>query len=322
METWKVACLDVWDTKVRRIVQEVAPVDLELRFAASYDPAAQYALALDADVILTGWAPVTARMIEDAPRLRFVQKWGVGYDKIDLAAAKRRGIPVAICAGSNAGPVAEHAIALMLSVYRQIPYVDHALRQGRWLKQEMRSVCRQIKGKTVGLLGLGNIGRLVARKLGGFDVRIIYFDVHRADAATEQALSLTYVALAQLLAQADILSIHVPLLEATRGLINAAAIAQMKDGAVIINTSRGGIVDEAALYQALQSGKLFGAGIDTHAVEPPPTDNPLFRLHQVVVTPHTGSVAVDNVADVTLHALNNIQRVLRGQPLPPADQVA
>lgn len=322
MEKWKVSCLEAWDDDVRDIVLHVAPPEFEVTFANSYEPAEQYALGIQGDFILTGWATVPAKMIEDAPRLRMIHKWGAGYEKIDLAAARKRGIPVLIAAGANASPVAEHAIALMLAVYRRIPYVDKTLRNGQWVKQDMRSVCRQIKGKTVGLLGLGNIGRQVARKTSGMEVKVIYYDVRRADAASEAALGLEYVSLDALLARADILSIHVPLLDSTRNLVNAAAMAKMKDGAVIINTSRGGVVDEQALYDALVSGKLFGAGLDTHTKEPPDPGNPLFRLDQVVVTPHTGGVVVDNVADVTIHVFENYQRMLRGEPLPAEDRVA
>jgi phosphoglycerate dehydrogenase-like enzyme len=322
MKKWKVSCLEPWDDEVKRIVMQVAQPNLEIRFAPSYDPDVQYALAVDGDFIVAGFAPVSARMIDDAPRLQMIHKWGAGYDKIDLAAAKRRGIPVAIAGGMNAGPVAEHAVALMLAVYRRIPFVDRELRGGKWLKQEMRSVCRQLTGKTIGLLGLGHIGREVVRKLSGFDVDILYFDVSRLDEAAEQALPIRYVPFDRLLAESDILSIHVPLLESTRGMVSQTAIAKMKDGAVIINTARGGIVDEAALCRALKSGKLFGAGMDTHAIEPAAADNPLFALEQVVVTPHTGGVVVDNVANVTIRVFENMQRFLRGEPLTEGDRVA
>ncbi len=322
MEKWKVSCLEAWDDGVKKIVLSVAPPEFEVSFVSSYDPDEAYKLGIQGDFIVAGWAPVPARIIEDAPRLRMVHKWGAGYEKIDVAAAKRRGIPVLIAAGANASPVAEHAIALMLAVYRHIPYVDRTLREGHWLKQEMRSVARQLKDKTVGLLGLGNIGRQVVHKIAGFGVKVIYFDVRRLDEAAEKALDIAYAPLDELLAQADILSIHVPLLESTRNLVNADAIAKMKDGAVIINTSRGGVVDEKALYDALVSGKLYGAGLDTHAKEPPDPDNPLFTLNQVVVTPHSGAVVVDNVADVTIHVFENFQRLLRGKPLPAEDRVA
>jgi D-3-phosphoglycerate dehydrogenase len=321
MELWKVSCLDPWEGEIKRIVLAVAPPNLEVRFAASYDPDVQYALAVEGDFIVTNFAPVSAAMIENASRLRMIHKWGVGYEKIDVAAAKRRGVPVAIAGGVNAASVAEHAVALMLAVNRRIPFLDGKLREGVWLKQEMRTVCRQLKGKTIGLLGMGNIGREVVRKLSGFDVEVLYHKVKRLDEAAEKTLPARYVSFDELLSRSDILSVHVPLLESTRGLVGREAIAKMKDGAVIINTARGGVVDETALYEALSSGKLSGAGLDTYAVEPPASGNPLFGLEQVVLTPHTGGVVTENVADVTRRVFDNLQRNLRGEPLRPGDQV-
>ena len=316
-----VACMDVWTPAVRAEVQRNAPAELELRFAASYEAVDQMALVADAEFLLPGFAPVTAVLLQHAPRLRMVQKWGIGYDSIDLAALRRLGIPLAIAAGSNAAPVAELAIALMLAVYRRLPYVNSALRQGRWPTPELRETCFQISGKTVGLVGFGNIGRMLARRLAGFDAELIYFDAQRADAQTEQALKARYAPLAEVLACSDILSLHAPLNAETRHLINAQTLAAMKDGAVLINTARGGLVDEAALYQALRSGKLRGAGLDAFDPEPPSRDNPLLTLEQVVVTPHAGGGVFDNVGHVARHTLGNIMQFLRGEPLPAADVI-
>ncbi len=250
-----------------------------------------------------------------------IEKWGIGVDRLDVQAARRMKIPVAITAGSNAGPVAELAVALMLGVYRRLAQVDSALRRGQWLKAEMREVCFQLSGKTVGLLGFGNIGRMVARRLRGFDLRVLYFDARRADAATEAALGATPATLEELLAESDIVSLHAPFLPATAKIINAAAIAQMKTGAVLINTARGELVDEKALYDALVSGKLRGAGIDAFDPEPPAPDNPLLKLDQVLATPHSGGAVFDNVENVAEHAIGNILKFLCGKPLSPADVV-
>ena len=301
--------------------RSVAPAELDLRFAASYDESEQLALVEQAEFLLPGWAAVTAPMLAHAKKLRMIQKWGIGVDRIDVDAVRRLNIPLAITAGSNAGPVAELAITLMLGVYRRLPQVDKALRHGRWLKAEMRGVCYQIAGKTVGLIGFGNIGRMVARRLRGFDARVLYFDTQRADRETEAALNASYAPLQTLLAQSDIVSLHTPLAPGTTRMINAASIAAMKDGAVLINTARGELVDEKALHDALVSGKLRGAGLDAFDPEPPASDNPLFTLDQVVVTPHTGGAVFDNVENVARHALGNILRFLRGDPLAPADVI-
>ena len=260
-------------------------------------------------------------MLERAKRLRMIQKWGIGVDRIDVDAARRRGIALAITAGSNAAPVAELTLALMLAVYRRIAYVDRAMRQGLWPKAEMRETCFQIAGKTVGLVGFGNIGRMVARRLSGFDAKVIYADARAADRETEVALGVSRVALPELLACSDIVSLHAPFTPQTARMIDAASIATMKQGAVLINTARGELVDERALYEALVAGKLRGAGLDAFDPEPPKPDNPLLRLDQVVVTPHAGGGVFDNVENVARHALGNIVRFLRGEPIAAADVI-
>jgi D-3-phosphoglycerate dehydrogenase len=319
--TCRVACLDVWAPAVCDVVRRTAPAELELRFAQSYDDAEQLALVEHADVLLPGWAAVTEPMLRHAKQLRMIQKWGIGVDRIDVDAARALGIPLAITAGSNAGPVAELAIGLMLAVYRRIPYVDRAMRDGRWPKAEMRETCFQLTGKTIGLVGFGNIGRMLARRLRGFDAHVIYHDARRADAETERALDVTQVPLAQLLADSDIVSLHAPFTPDTARMIDAAALARMKAGAVLINTARGELVDEAALHAALMSGKLRGAGLDAFDPEPPAPDNPLLALDNVVVTPHAGGGVFDNVENVARHALGNVVRFLRGEPLAAADVV-
>ena len=316
-----VACLDVWAPAVRAVVRQVAPPELDLHFATSYDDAEQFGLMERAEIVLAGWAQVTEPMLARAPRLRMIEKWGIGVDRIDVEAVRRRNIPLVITAGSNAGPVAELAIALMLGVYRRLAQVDSALRRGQWLKAEMRGLCYQLTGKTVGLLGFGNIGRTVARRLRGFEVRVIYFDSSRASADVETALGAQWVPLAELLAESDILSLHAPFVPETAKIINAEAIAAMKTGAVLINTARGELVDEAALYDALVAGKLRGAGIDAFETEPPPPDHPLLALDQVLATPHVGGAVFDNVDNVARHAIGNILKFLRGEALAPADVI-
>jgi D-3-phosphoglycerate dehydrogenase len=318
----RIAFLDTWSPAVRDEVRRVAPPAFDLVFAESYDAAHQHTLVADADGVVPGFAKVDAALVQAAPRLRMVQKWGIGIDAIDLDVLRRRGIALAIAAGSNAKPVAELTVALMLAVYRRIPYCDQAMRQGRWPTPEMRQTCFQIGGKTVGLIGFGAIGRMVAQRLAGFDAHIVYFDPQRVDAATQDRLRATPLALDDLLATSDIVSLHLPLAPATSHLIDAGTITRMKDGAVLINTARGGLIDEAALADALRSGKLRGAGLDAFAHEPPPLDHPLLAPDlNVVVTPHVGGGVFDNVAPVAQHVFGNLQRFLRGEALPDADVV-
>ncbi|WP_316980337.1 2-hydroxyacid dehydrogenase [Shumkonia mesophila] len=321
MQTWKVNCLDVFVPAVRSEIEAVAPDGFHFRFAESYDRAEQMELAADADFLLVGTAPVDAEMIANAPKVKLIQKWGIGVDKIDLVAAKKAGIPVGITFGANAGPVAEQAILLMLAIYRRLPLVDRKMREGIWMKPELRSSCFQINGKTVGLIGFGNIGRMVAHRLRGFEAEILYYDPRRAHPVSERALGATYVSRDELLARSDIVSLHTPLTNETSNMINAETIAKMKDGAILVNTARGELVDEKALFDALSSGKLRGAGLDVLHDEPPSPDNPLLTLDQVTLTPHGGGGVFDNVENVARRALANMQLVLRDEPLAPDDAI-
>ena len=274
----------------------------------------------DAEFILTAVA-VDAEMIKSAPKLKLLHKWGIGVDKFDLDAARAARIPVAITAGANAGAVSEHTVMLMLATYRRLALADRKLRDGIWIRPQIRGQAYQLSGKTVGLLGFGNVGRMVAHRLAGFNVTILYHDIRRADMATEKSLHVTPVPLDELLERSDVLSLHVPLTRVTRGIINADAIARMKIGAILINAARGEVLDEPALYDALVSGKLHGAGLDVFAKEPADPANPLLKLDQVVVTPHTAGSAIDLVADIARHAFTNMQSVLNGEPLSPNDVI-
>lgn len=313
--------MDVWAPAVRDVVISAAPPEFELRFASSYDWADQVAVAAQADILLPGFAAVTANLLAHAPRVRLIQKWGVGIDAIDLDAVRRAGITLSITNGANAGPVAELAVALMLAVYRRIPYVNRTMREGSWPTPEMRETCYQINGKTVGLVGFGSIGRMLARRLRGFDAHVVYFDPHRAETLVEQELQARYAPLDEVMRTSDILSLHAPLLPQTAHMINAVSIRSMKNGAVLINTARGGLVDEQALFDALLNGKLRGAGLDAFDPEPPRAENPLLRLDQVVVTPHAGGGVFDNIGNVARHAFANMLNFVRGEPIRAADLV-
>jgi phosphoglycerate dehydrogenase-like enzyme len=319
--SFRVACLDVWSEAVRAQVLGVAPPGFELVFASSYEPQHQCDLASGADFVVPGFAAVDRTLVDAAPRLRMVQKWGIGIDAIDQQALRERGIALAIASGCNAAPVAELAVAMMLAVLRRLPYAQRTLRAGEWVTPHMRETCLQIAGKTVGLVGFGHIGRMLARRLAGFDAHILYFDPQRSDAATEASLNARYLPLEELLPASDILSLHLPLNAGTARMVDAAFIGRMRDGAVLINTARGGLIDESALLQALHSGKLRGAGLDAFEQEPPPAGHPLLCLDQVVATPHMGGGVFDNVAPVARHVFGNILRFARGEALPPGDLV-
>ncbi|HKD76067.1 MAG TPA: NAD(P)-dependent oxidoreductase, partial [Ktedonobacterales bacterium] len=241
------------DTRVRDEIRSELPAGFSIEFAETTERREHLAMIADAEFILTTIV-VDAEMIRAALKLRLLHKWGIGVDKFDLDAARAAGVPVAITFGANAGAVSEHVLMLMLATYRRLRLADSKLREGVWLRPQLRAQCYQLSGKTVGLLGFGNVARMVAHRLAGFEVEIIYSDIRRADMATEKATRARRVSFDELLGRSDVLSIHVPLTPATKGLVGAGTIARMKAGAIIINAARGGLVDEAALYDALVGG--------------------------------------------------------------------
>lgn len=266
-----------------------------------------------ADFLLLFPDRLPARVLEGADRLRLVQLLSAGYDRVDLAALQARGIPLANNGGANAVEVAEHTLLLVLALYRRLCRMDRDTREGRWRALPPALTTHTLAGKTVGIVGLGNIGRRVARLFRALEARLLYYDVRRPEPRVEAELGVAYRPLPDLLAEADVVTLHVPLTPETRGLIGEAELARMRPSAVLINTSRGPVVDEAALVRALQEGRLAGAGLDVFAQEPPPPDHPLLRLENVVLTPHIGGVTRDTWPRRARFAWENLRRVWEGQ---------
>ena len=315
-----VLCADMLPSAMRDLVLGQKPEEVDLVFVETSEAAEMIEKASDADYILCSWAPITGRMIEAAPKLKLIQKYGIGVDKIDLKTAARRGVPVCISAGVNAVAVAETAITLMLAIYKRLCVAHNSLRDGQWLKWELRTGCYELWQKTVGLIGGGTIGQAVAKRLThGFECKVLYFDVFRLPQEMETAMGMTFTSMEDLLRQSDIVSLHLPLMPETRGLMGAKAFAIMKPTAVLINTARGGVVDEPALIEALQKKTIASAGLDVFAKEPPDRDNPLLLMDNVVVMPHNGGGTVDTMKRIVGHSFANIMRAERGEPLPPAD---
>jgi phosphoglycerate dehydrogenase-like enzyme len=315
----RVACVGyVFIPEARPIIKAAAPEGFELFFAEKWGPEAEEWLET-ADFLLV--VSADGAVIGRAPKLRMVQKWGIGVDKIDLAAAERNGIYVAITAGANAATVAEQTVLLILAVLRRLPLADRAMHEGRWITAEIRPQARKLLNKTVGIVGLGNVGRGVARRLQGFGTRILYHDILGPFKDVEKELSVTPVAMDQLLAESDIVTLHVPGGSTNRHLIDKAAIAKMKRGAVLINTARGDLVDEAALVDALTSGQLSGAGLDTFDPEPLPAGSRLVEFSNVVMTPHAAGSVMDNIEPMASHAFRNMLLLLQGKEIPAADLV-
>jgi D-3-phosphoglycerate dehydrogenase len=251
-------------------------------------------------LIVRSGTRVTADLLDDPGRLRAIVRAGVGVDNIDVAAATRKGIVVMNTPGGNSVSTAEHTIALLLALCRHVPAADLSIRQGKW--ERNRFVGCQLAGKTLGVIGLGRVGREVARRAAGLDLKVIGFDPFLAPDRAAQLGIEAVGDLDQLLPRCDILTVHTPLTAETRDLINAARIARMKPGARVINCARGGIINETALAEALQSGHLAGAALDVFTQEPPPPDHPLLKSPSVVVTPHLGASTVEAQLSVAREA--------------------
>lgn len=261
------------------------------------------------DGFIAGLDSIDRAALQAADRLKVIARYGVGADNIDMAAVREKGILVTNTPGANSGSVAELTVGLLLSLARRIPEATSAARRGEW----PRMIGLTLEGKTVGLLGLGAIGKQVARRLSGFDCRVLAYDPV-ADVEFAATHAITLLPLEEVLSQADFLSLHMPLLPETRGLVDAGFIEQMKPGAYLINTARGELVDEAALYEAIQNKRLRGAALDVFSPEPPSPDNPLLSLREVIVTPHCGSHTDGATDAMGWMALRECLAVLRGEP--------
>ncbi|MAO56507.1 MAG: hydroxyacid dehydrogenase [Rhodospirillaceae bacterium] len=265
--------------------------------------------------IVSRMGRIDAGIMDAAPQLRVISKHGVGVDNIDLAAAGERGIPVLVATGANAVSVAEHTIALLLATVKRILPLDASLRDGRWEKPNFLG--RELAGATLALLGMGAIAQATARIAKGLGLNLIGYDPFAKDEAFSGLGVRKCTVLDDLLAEADVLSLHCPLNDQTREIVNAQAIRKMPVGSYVINTARGGLIDEAALLQAVQSGHLAGAGLDTFAFEPPGDDHPFWAEPRIVVTPHIGGVTREAGARVGVDAVRGIIQILDGTPVPP-----
>jgi D-3-phosphoglycerate dehydrogenase len=260
------------------------------------------------DGYIAGLDQIDSAALAGADKLKVIARYGVGIDSVDLAAARGKGIIVTNTPGANSVSVAELALALMLALARQIPAADQAVHRGEFPRYAGVS----LEGKTVGILGLGAIGKQLARRLAGFDCKILAFDPY-ADAGFAARNNVALMPMDELLAQADFVSLHMPLLPETRGLVNTAFLAKMKKGSYLVNTSRGEAVDEAALHEALTTGHLRGAALDAFSVEPPDPANPLLALPQVIATPHLGAQTDGATSNMGWLAFNDCLAVLRGE---------
>ncbi|APX24897.1 MAG: hydroxyacid dehydrogenase [Rhodobacteraceae bacterium] len=266
--------------------------------------------------IVSRMGRIDAEVMDAAPQLRVISKHGVGVDNIDLAAAASRGIPVLVATGANAVSVAEHAIALLLAAVKRVLPLDEGLRAGRWEKPGFAG--RELAGATMGLMGMGAIARATGRMAQGLGLKLVGYDPFAPDSAFEELGATRCASVDELLAQSEVLSLHCPLTPDTREMLNAEAIAKMPKGAYVVNTARGGLIDEAALVDAVRSGQLAGAGLDTFASEPPAADHVFFDEPAIVLTPHIGGVTREAGARVGVEAVRGIIQIIEGQEVPQA----
>ena len=248
-----------------------------------------------------------------APKLKLVQLLSAGYDDVDLEAARRAKVPVCNNGGANAISVSEHALMLMLAVSRRVIWQHNNVAGGRWRGNGPAPRMYEMFDKTLGIVGLGTIGKKVARLARAFGMRVQYHDIARLPEHEEDALGVRFRLYRELLRTSDIVTLHVPLNDSTRHMIGEAELALFKPEAILVNTSRGPVIDEPALTRALSDRKLFGAGLDVFDQEPPPPDNPLFKLDNVLLTSHFAGPTWDNHVARFRNAFDNVQRVNRGE---------
>lgn len=271
----------------------------EARFGAELETAA--------GLIVRSATTVDARLLEAAPELKVVGRAGVGVDNIDVAAASERGVAVMNAPGGNTVSAAELTMALLLSVARRVSEADRSMREGRWDRANLQGV--ELRGRTLGVVGAGRIGSAVADRCRAFGMRVIVHDPYlSADRLAE--LRSVVIELDQLLAEADVITLHVPLTDETRGLIGESALARMKKGAFLVNLSRGGVVDESALARALIEGRIAGAGLDVYETEPLSPESPLLSAPNLVLTPHLGASTKEAQVQVALEVAANLRAAL------------
>lgn len=259
------------------------------------------------DGYIAGLDTIDSIALAGADQLKVISRYGVGIDNVDLEAAKKLGIVVTNTPGANSVSVAELALTLILALSRQIPEAVQSVHQGNW----PRLAGLSLQGKVIGILGLGAIGKQLAHRLAGFDCTILAYDPY-ADSIFAAEHGIQLASMEEVVAQSDFLSLHLPLLPQTTRLVNADFLAKMKKGAYLVNTSRGDVVDESALYDALVSGHVRGAGLDAFSVEPPDPTNPLLQLPQVIATPHLGAMTDGATSNMGWFALQDCLAVLRG----------
>ena len=296
------------------VARGMVPAGYELLVLEREDP--QFPQAIKDAEYLMGFARggMDAAFYKAAPKLKLIQLVSAGYDRLDIEAVRQAGVPVANNGGANSVAVAEHTIMLMLSVLKRIAWMHNNVVAGKWRVGDIgEQRVYELAGKTLGIVGLGTIGKKVVRRAKGFDVQILYYDIARLTEDQEDALGVRFALLPELLRASDVVSLHVPLNDVTRGLMSTREFGLMKESAILINTCRGPVVDEDALYHALTTGKIAGAGLDVMTEEPPVANHSLFKLDNAIITPHMAGPTLENWTKAFRNGFDNVQRVAAGR---------
>jgi phosphoglycerate dehydrogenase-like enzyme len=298
---------------IMEIVKNLTPPGFEI-VPADLDTPEFYEAAAQAEYYLGFARRMSNEFFRAAPNLKLVQLTSAGYDQVDAEAAKKAKVPVSNNGGANAIAVSEHALMLMLAVEKRCVQFHNSVVAGNWRVGNPADVrVHEVSGKTLGIVGLGNIGKKVARRAAAFDMKVQYYDIKRLTEDQEDALGVRFVLYDELLKTSDIVSLHVPLDDGTRKMISTRELGPMKRDAIIVNTCRGPVIDEDALYTALKENRIFGAGLDVMVEEPPQPKHPLFSLPNVILTPHTAGPTWENYVARFRNGFDNIQRVAAGR---------
>ena len=291
------------------ILKSTVPDEFEIKtlYELSYDCLIKEVANADY-LLVSGRLPIDEGVLSVAKNLKMIQRTGVGIEMLDLEAIKKYNIPVYVNTGVNARSVAEHTLTLILACLKRLPEINTQTHMGVWKKQQQGVATHELFGKTVGLIGMGNIGQIVAGLLQAFGAKVIYTDIFRQPEDVEKKFQLTYCnSIEELLPQVDILSFHCPLTENNTEMLNKKTLSMMKDGAIVVNTARGKLINPDNLYEALCSGHTKAAGLDTHFEEPINNEYKLAKLDNVILTPHIGGLSYEAFQTMMLGAIENIK---------------
>lgn len=311
--TLKILLTNHYEGKPAEIIKSAVPDGFELEMLESVSQQELEGKVKEADYLLvSGRLKINRTVLENATNIKMIQRTGVGLDSIDLEYIRNHDIPFYVNRGVNAQSVAEHTILLMLASLRNLVEINENTKRGIWKKQAQGVCTHKLCGKTVGLIGMGAIGRKVAGMLKAFGAKVLYNDVSKMKQEDENALGIKFSTREEIIEKSDIISLHCPLTDDTRHMINDRAVNKMKNGVILINTARGGLIDEAALINGIKNGKIAGAGIDVYEKEP--VDNSeVLNLQNVITTPHIGGVTYDSFYQMMYQAMRNIEMFDKGQ---------